>query len=134
MSERKRRARAERGLPFEPRSQAPVLTTEQHREIVAQREIRLQVLRKGRYNSGQQRAYALMQPPKTEAEKLKLRRLKRKYDPGHECPSCGVLVCTWTSRESGYSTKRTLCGEPECLRLAKQKAAAIANRKRWGKA
>lgn len=110
----------------------PPLTTEQRSEITRQREQRLQALQSGRHDPEQQAAWARMQGPKTQEQRAHLREQRRQEDPGHECPECGALVCTWTGRASGTSTKRMLCGERECLRSARRRAAIISNRKRWG--
>lgn len=67
-----------------------------------------------------------------EQERANARKARRSFDPGHECPECGAWVCTWTGRASGQSTDRVLCGERACLSAARSRAAAVANRRRWG--
>lgn len=60
-----------------------------------------------------------------------LRKAGHDFNPGQVCPECGALFCTWTSRESGQSTKRKLCGSDECLKAARSRAARKANKVRW---
>lgn len=62
---------------------------------------------------------------------------RRKFDPGHECPSCGAKICTWSGKHNGPGgmprNKRVLCGEPHCLSVSRYKARMKGNQTRWGK-
>lgn len=126
---RARRRRAET-QPDRTGVTPPNLTSEQRAVITARREQRLETQQSGRHDPEQQRKWGAMRGEISKDERLKLSRLRRKYDPGHECPECGALICTWTY-SGGASTKRILCGESGCLSAARSRAAAIANRKRW---
>lgn len=113
------------------RGSAPTLTREQRQVITSRREKRLESLKKGRYDPNQQAHYASLLDHESSEYRAAVRKGRRQFDGGHECPSCGAWVCTWTGRGSGISTQRVLCGERECTRIARSKAAAIANRRRW---
>lgn len=130
-SERLRASRRRDSFGERRNTTPPELTSEQRSEITRHREQRLQAQRSGRHDPEQQRERASQRGPRSDEERAQARAAKRGDDPGHECPECGALVCTWTGRASGYSSKRTLCGERDCLRSARSRAAVIANRKRW---
>lgn len=99
----------------------PVLTREQRSLLALDRERRFGAMSA----MARQRAW-------NDLERTNAGRAKRRFDEGHECPECGALVCSWTSRASATSTKRVLCGQRECLSAARSRAAAVANRRRWG--
>lgn len=130
-SERLRASRRRDTFEGERNTTPPSLTREQRSEITRNREQRLQAQRSGRHDPEQQREWARRRGARTDEERARMRHIRRREDPGHACPECGALVCTWTGRASGYSTKRTLCGERDCLRSARSRAAVVANRKRW---
>lgn len=102
-------------------------TPEQRSLVVWNRERRAQ--RRKDYASESQMLKAVRRaevmradPARRDTMAMRARLAKRTEDAGSQCPECGVLFCTWTSRH-GRPNRATTCLTEECIRSARSRAA-----------